>query len=77
MRVKRSRQVLNKTDIAVLVIDATCGKSEDDEKLIELFEKKDIKYVVVYNKADLEGHEETVAIMKFMSVPKRVTTLIN
>jgi len=32
MRVKRSRQVLNKTDIAVLVIDATCGKSEDDEK---------------------------------------------
>jgi len=29
MRVKRSRQVLNKTDIAVLVIDATCGKSED------------------------------------------------
>jgi len=60
MRVKRSRQVLNKTDIAVLVIDATCGKSEDDEKLIELFEKKDIKYVVVYNKADLEGHEETV-----------------
>ncbi|HOM02427.1 MAG TPA: [FeFe] hydrogenase H-cluster maturation GTPase HydF [Acetivibrio sp.] len=58
LRVKKSRQVLNKTDIAVLVIDAAYGKSEDDEKLIELFEKKEIKYVVVYNKADLKEHEE-------------------
>ncbi|GAE90675.1 [FeFe]-hydrogenase maturation GTPase HydF [Acetivibrio straminisolvens JCM 21531] len=59
LRVKKSRQVLNKTDIAVLVIDAACGKSEDDEKLIELFNKKEIKYVVVYNKADLNEQEET------------------
>ncbi|RXE59086.1 [FeFe] hydrogenase H-cluster maturation GTPase HydF [Acetivibrio mesophilus] len=60
LRVRKSRQVLNKTDVAVLVIDAACGKSEDDDKLIELFNKKDIKYVVVYNKADLKEHEEAI-----------------
>jgi len=77
MRVKRSRQVLNKTDIAVLVIDATCGKSEDDEKLIELFEKKDISMLLFTTRRIWKDMKKRWAIMKFMSVPKRVTTLIN
>lgn len=53
LRVKKSKQVLNKTDVAVLVIDAECGKSEEDEVLIALFEEKKINYIIVYNKADL------------------------
>ena len=54
-RVKKSRQVLNKTDLAVLVIDATLGMSKEDEELIELFREKEISYLIVYNKSDIAG----------------------
>ena len=53
LRVKKTRQVLNKTDVAVLIIDAVEGKAEQDEELIKLFADKKINYLVVYNKADL------------------------
>ena len=53
LRVKKTRKVLNKTDIAILVVDATEGKKECDRQLIELFEAKQISYIVVYNKSDL------------------------
>ena len=55
MRVKRALQMLNKTDVAVLVIDGTVGLSALDAKLLEEFSKKEIPYVVVCNKSDLEG----------------------
>jgi [FeFe] hydrogenase H-cluster maturation GTPase HydF len=58
LRVKKSRQVLNKTDIAVLIIDSEYGRAREDEELIALFESKKINYIVVYNKADLIGKEE-------------------
>ncbi len=45
--------MLNKTDVAVLIIDAAAGKTEADDELIGLFEKKKINYLIVYNKADL------------------------
>ncbi len=53
LRVKKTRQVLNKTDVAVLVIDSVSGKSPEDEELIKLFDEKNIKYIIAYNKADL------------------------
>lgn len=52
-RVRKSRQVLNKTDVAVLVIDAVCSRTKEDEDLIALFRGKGINFVVAYNKADL------------------------
>ncbi len=60
MRVKKSRQVLNKTDLAVLVIDSEAGKTMEDEELISLFQEKKINYVVVYNKSDLIDKELTL-----------------
>lgn len=57
LRVRKSRQVLNKTDVAVLVIDSVLGKSKEDEELINLFGEKKINYIVVYNKADLLEQE--------------------
>lgn len=54
LRVQKSRQVLNKTDIAVLVIDATLGIDDYDQELIKLFKEKQISYLTVYNKIDLE-----------------------
>ena len=53
LRVKKAKQVLNKTDIAVLVVDAVLGKTKEDNELIEIFKNKDINYLIVYNKCDL------------------------
>ena len=53
LRVKKTKQVLNKTDIAVLVVDASEGIKECDKELIDLFEAKQINYLIVYNKSDL------------------------
>ncbi|MBR4858032.1 MAG: [Clostridia bacterium] len=53
MRVKRAVQTLNYADIAVLCVDATKGLQAYDAELIERFKKKNIKYIVAYNKSDL------------------------
>ena len=53
LRVKRTKQVLNKTDIAVLVVDATVGLTPSDYEVIDIFKEKNINYLLVYNKCDL------------------------
>ena len=53
LRVKKAKQVLNKTDIAVLVVDAKVGISPVDHELIALFQAKKIPYLTAYNKCDL------------------------
>ena len=53
MRVKKTKQVLNYIDIAVLVVDATLGLQNFDQEMLTLFDKKKIPFVVAYNKADL------------------------
>ncbi|WP_077610526.1 [FeFe] hydrogenase H-cluster maturation GTPase HydF [Clostridium sp. Marseille-P2415] len=57
MRVRKTKQILNRADCAVLVVDGTIGKTEADEELIRLFEEKKIPYVVAYNKCDLTGKQ--------------------
>lgn len=52
-RVKKTRQVLEKTDIAVLVVDAMEGMTACDEELISIFKEREISYIVVYNKSDI------------------------
>lgn len=53
LRMQKSYQVLNKTDIAVLVVDATTGMTEEDQAIIRRFQQKNIPFLVVYNKLDL------------------------
>ena len=53
LRIKKTLNVLNKTDIAILVIDATKGKQDEDLKLIKDFEKRNIPYIIAFNKCDL------------------------
>lgn len=55
LRVKKSYQVLNKTDIAVLIIAADEGISDEDKRLIEKFKAKNIPYIIAYNKSDLKN----------------------
>ena len=53
LRIQRTKRVLNKTDLAVLVIDGTVGIQKDDEELISLFQAKKIPYLIAFNKLDL------------------------
>lgn len=52
-RVEKTYQILAKTDVAVLVIDAAEKPSSDDFSLMELLKKKQIPYIIVLNKTDL------------------------
>ncbi|MBO5150117.1 MAG: 50S ribosome-binding GTPase, partial [Anaerotignum sp.] len=59
MRVQKAYQILNKTDIALVIIDGTVGVTAEDEKIIERIKAKNIPYLIVKNKADLfENVEE-------------------
>lgn len=53
LRVKKTRQILNRTDIAVLVVDSSEGLSDTDRQLIALFRERDIPFLTVFNKSDI------------------------
>ena len=53
LRIQKTKQILNKSDIALLIVDATVGKTESDDELIDIFRAKNIPYLVVQNKSDL------------------------
>lgn len=53
LRVKKTKQILNRTDIAVLVVDSSVGLSDADNDLVCLFKEKNIPFIIVYNKSDL------------------------
>ena len=53
LRVKKTRQVLNKTDVAVLVVDGSVGMTASDYEMERLIRDKNIPYIVVMNKADI------------------------
>ena len=53
MRVHRARQVLARTDIAVLVVDAVRGLQPQDEALLKLFQERKVPYLIALNKCDL------------------------
>lgn len=52
-RVKKAKQILAQTDLAVLVVDGTAGLAPEDEEIIRLFEERKLPYLVAMNKADL------------------------
>lgn len=52
-RVRKTKQILNKTDIAVLVVDGAAGLNDHDRLLLSLFQEKQVPYLIALNKADL------------------------
>lgn len=56
-RILKTKQILNKTDIAVLVVDSQCGINSFDNELILLFKEKNIPYLIAMNKCDLNNSE--------------------
>lgn len=63
LRMEKTHQVLNKTDIAVLVVDVAEGVTEVEENVIATFEEKRVPYLLAYNKTDLtqtaDGEEKS------------------
>ena len=55
LRVKRTKQILNKTDIAIMVTDATRQQDETELELLKIFEEKSIPFIIAKNKSDLLG----------------------
>ena len=55
MRIKKTYQVLNKTDIALLVVDSCVGMTESDFAILEKIREKKIPYLTVFNKSDISG----------------------
>ncbi len=53
LRVRKMRQILNRTDIAVLVTDHLTGITPQDQELLRIFEEKKLPWLVVFNKEDL------------------------
>ena len=53
LRIQKAYQILNKTDIAVLVVDGTTGMTKEDAAILERIQQKEIPYLIVLNKADL------------------------
>ncbi len=53
LRIRKTKQILNRTDVAVLIVDATAGITSAEKELIDIFGEKKIPYIVVLNKADL------------------------
>ena len=52
MRVQKAYQALDKTDIAILVIDCVQGKTTTDEDILTAIKAKQIPYITVFNKSD-------------------------
>ncbi|MCQ2490146.1 MAG: [FeFe] hydrogenase H-cluster maturation GTPase HydF [Ruminococcus sp.] len=57
LRVKKTRQILAKTDVAVLVTDGSIGMSACDSELIGLFKERGLPYIIAHNKSDISGRE--------------------
>ena len=53
LRIQKAYQMLNKTDIAVLVVDGSVGMTNEDQQILSRIKQKNIPYIIVYNKSDL------------------------
>ncbi len=85
LRVQKAYQVLNKTDIAVVVIDGSVGRTAADAAILERIREKNIPYIIVKNKSDLqtgEGdaeHEISVSAKtgeNIYALKERIATLV-
>ena len=74
LRVRKTKQILNKTDIAVLVTDATRDLDASEQELVKIFEDKNLPYVIVKNKSDLRDTpaEETKGNVIYVSATEKI-----
>ena len=59
LRIQKAYQMLNKTDVAILVVDGSIGMTKEDEEILVRIRAKEIPYLIVMNKSDLLVKEES------------------
>ena len=64
LRVKKAYQMLNKTDVAVLIVDGNVGMTADDKQILERIQAKEIPYIIALNKKDLVVDPEFTYVEK-------------
>ncbi|MEG6584424.1 [FeFe] hydrogenase H-cluster maturation GTPase HydF [Dendrosporobacter sp. 1207_IL3150] len=71
LRVERTMQVLNKTDLAIVVIDPSVGATEFDEEILEEITKRKIAAIGVINKSDVYAvnDEEIKSVSEALKIP--------
>lgn len=73
LRVEKTREILAKTDIAVLVVDATVGVGDVEKELISIISERKIPCITVFNKADLlENTPFTTENELYVSAEKKI-----
>ncbi len=53
LRIQKAYQMLNKSDIALLIVDGSIGITEEDRQILTRIRNKKIPHAVIFNKADL------------------------
>lgn len=77
LRIQKTYQILNKTDIALVVIDATVGMTNADAAILMRIREKEIPYLLVWNKADQLGTDAKLKGDFAGSIPKEHSILIS
>ena len=67
LRVEKTKQVLRKTDLAIMVLDATAPMDQADQALLALIKARELPHILAFNKADLletvpESQENTIYV---------------
>ncbi len=68
LRIQRTKQVLRKVDLAVVVVDSTVGITQLEMDLVELLKQQEVPFVVVWNKVDLQPQVTELEGVTQMSV---------
>ncbi len=61
LRIRKTNEMLTKTDVAVLVLDASLGMTPDDEKLLDRIKARNIPFVIASNKCDLVSDRSSLS----------------
>ena len=67
LRIQKAYQVLNKTDIALVIIDAAVGPSAEDLRLIKRINAKKIPLLIVINKCETINEDKKTAYQALLS----------
>ena len=75
LRVQKTKEVLNQTDIALLIVDGTIGMTGLDRELTDLFRERNVPYLIVWNKTDLSDQTTDVGLTEDKDRMVRVSAL--
>ena len=67
LRIQKAYQVLNKTDIALVIIDAAVGPSAEDLRLIKRINTKKIPLLIVINKCETINEDKAQIVADLLS----------